>query len=200
MNDNFEDFCNYVQPIINSCSGFIKTDGYMTHFPGTIVIMDADQTFYGIIRIPVIYVFKFTAIINDFMSMKKPEQRIFSNLYFSGWNVKHDALIRAFDLFNGIDNKVQCIYYEPDCYNIDGFTGTVASTSISKINVSTDSSRYIVPSSKAITPLSKGDTASLRIYDYILNPLDYRVKTIRYSVLKKKFKLAIDIFSNILVV
>ena len=83
MNDNFEDFCNYIQPIINSCSGFIKTDGYMVHFPGTIVIMDADQTFYGIIRIPVIYVFKFTAIINDFMSMKKPEQRIFSNLYLS---------------------------------------------------------------------------------------------------------------------
>lgn len=200
MNEDFNDFCNYIQPIINSCSGFIKTDGYMVHFPGTIVIMDADQTFYGIIRIPVIYTFYFTAIINDFMAMKKPEQRIRDNLYFSGWNVKHDALIRAFELFNDIDNKVRCIYYEPDCYNINGFAETITNTGISKINVFTNSSRYLIPSSKAITPLSKGDMASLRIYDYIINPLDNRVKTIRYSVSKKKFKLIVDIFSNILVV
>ena len=55
MNSDFKEFCSYIQPILNSCSGFIKTDGYMTHFPGVIVTMDADQTFYGIIHIPVIY-------------------------------------------------------------------------------------------------------------------------------------------------
>ena len=54
MNDNV-DFCNYVQPIVNGCAGFIKTDGYMTHIPGTIIMMSSDETCCAIIHIPVIY-------------------------------------------------------------------------------------------------------------------------------------------------
>lgn len=200
MSNDFKEFCSYIQPILNSCSGFIKTDGYMTHFPGVIVTMDADQTFYGIIHIPVIYNLYFTCIISDIMAMKKPENQIFENLYFSGNNIKGNTLLRAFELFDNIDSKVRCIYYEPDCYNINGFTTVSAVSSIGSVNVFTASDRYRIPASKAITPLSKGDTASLRIYDYVVNPIDPGVKTIRYSMFKKKFKLAVDVYSNILTI
>ena len=39
-----------------------------------------------------------------------------------------------------------------------------------------------------------------KIYDYVVNPLDTGVKTIRYSMFKKKFKLAVDVYSNILTI
>ena len=198
MNNNFIDFCSYAQPIINSCSGFIKSDGYMTHFPGVIIMMDVDQTFYTIIHIPVIYNLYFTAIISDFMAMKKPEDQIMEKLYFNGWNVKNDYLIRAYGLFDDIDNKVRCVYYEPNCYNINGFESNASKSIIGNVNVFTNDSRFRIPASKAITPLSKGDEASLRIYDYIINPSDNNVKTMRYTFRKKKFKLAVDVYSNIL--
>ena len=84
--------------------------------------------------------------------------------------------------------------------NINGFTTVSAVSSIGSVNVFTASDRYRIPASKAITPLSKGDTASLRIYDCVVNPLDPGVKTIRYSMFKKKFKLAVDVYSNILTI
>ena len=91
MND-YVDFCNYVQPIVNGCAGFIKTDGYMTHIPGTIIMMSADETCCAIIHIPVIYNIYMTSIINTFLAIKTPEyQSIFPRLiYFNGWNIKRD--------------------------------------------------------------------------------------------------------------
>ena len=38
-NNNFAILIERIQPIINSCAGFIKTDGYMTHIPGFILMM-----------------------------------------------------------------------------------------------------------------------------------------------------------------
>ena len=49
------DFFNYIQPIVNGSFGFIKTEGYMTHFPGVIIAMSADETYFGIIHIPKIF-------------------------------------------------------------------------------------------------------------------------------------------------
>ena len=39
-----------------------------------------------------------------------------------------------------------------------------------------------------------------KIYDYINNQYDERIKTIRYSMYKNKFKLTSDTFANIIVV
>lgn len=196
---NLIDFCTYVQPIVNSCAGFIKTDGYMVHVPGLILYMSADEMCCGKIDIPVIFDIYMTSNINTFLALKTPEQQsaMWENIYFVGHNIKRDHLMYYYSIFNNLDTNNRKIYHEPDCYNIPGFDNIVSKTDIGCINVSDGSTNYRVPASKSITSLSKGDLASLTIYDSIGAP---NVKTIRYTMYKKKFKLTIDIYSNILVV
>ena len=73
----------------------------------------------------------------------------------------------------------------------------MASSNISSVIVSDGAGYYIIPASKSITQAAKADTVSLKIYNNPRNPL---VKTVRYTIYKKKFKLPVDIYSNILVV
>lgn len=197
MND-YVDFCNYVQPIVNGCAGFIKTDGYITHIPGTIIMMSADETCCAIIHIPVIYNIYMTSIINTFLAIKTPEyQSIFPRLiYFNGWNIKRDKLLYYCNVFSDIDRTSRCIYSEPDCFNIPGFEDAMNTTSIEHVNVSDGIYNYRIPASKSITAAVKADTISLKIYE---DTSGYgSVKTVRYTIQKKKFKISVDVFSNII--
>lgn len=195
MNQNLKDFFSYVQPILSGSLGFIKTEGYFTHIPGAIVAMSADETYCAIIKIPVIFDVYITAQINTFIQLKTPEVQTLENLYFVGWNVKNRSLMSYFNYYNDIDSILPCIYSEPDCFNIPKFDECMASSSISNVIVTTGTQYYIVSASKSITQASKADTVSLKIYQ---NPENQLIKTVRYTVYKKKFKLPVDIYSNIL--
>lgn len=197
--NNLQEFFSYVQPIVNGCGGFIKSEGYMTHFPGVIVMMSADETTCAIIHIPMIFDVYMTADISRFLQLKEPKDQLLENLYFTGWNIKGQHLMNYYNLYDGIDNKAPCIYSEPDCFNINGFEDAVSNSSIGNVRVSDGSSYYRIPASKSIVPITKSDTVSLRIYNCVYDGL-HHVRTIRYSVFKKKFKLNVDIYSNIIMV
>lgn len=196
INEEAINFCNYIKPILNSCTGFIKSDGYVTHFPGTLVAMNEDETQCCIIKIPVIFNFYMTAIIRKFLSLKSPEE--FSNFeketYFLGWNIKRQNLIRYFEEYSNIDNTCACIYHNPNCYDLNNFSEIVSNVDIGRMNVITCPDQYfMIPVSKSITPLSKSDTVGLRIY----KRSDYQnISTIRYTMFKKKFNLTVDMFMN----
>lgn len=195
MNQDLKEFFKYVQPILSGSLGFIKTEGYFTHIPGVIIAMSSDETYCAIIKIPIIFNVYVTAQINTFIQLKTPEVQTYENLYFVGWNVKNRNLMGYFNYYDGVDNNMPCIYSEPDCFNIPKFDECMSSSSISNVVVTTGTNYYIVPASKSITQVSKADTASLKIYQ---NPENQLIKTVRYTVYKKKFKLPVDIFSNIL--
>jgi len=193
------DFCKYVNPIITSFAGFIRTSGYITHIPGYIIMMSDDESFINIIKIPIIFNIMITARINDLLKLKDENSmmNLFQNTYFLGSNIKCNNSINYFNIYNNIDNKTICIYSEDDCYNINNFSVVSSNTEIGYINVSNGIKNFMVPASKSITNLNK---AGLKIYNYIINQNDNNIKTIRYSLYKNKFKLIADIYSNIIVI
>ena len=196
------DFCKYVNPIITSFAGFIRTSGYVTHIPGYIIMMSDDESFINIIKIPIIFNIMITARINDLLKLKDKNSmmNLFQNTYFLGSNIKCNNSIKYFNIYNNIDNKTICIYSEDDCYNINNFSVVSSNTEIGYINVSNGIKNFMVPASKSITNLNKADKVGLKIYNYIINQNDNNIKTIRYSLYKNKFKLIADIYSNIIVI
>ena len=196
------DFCKYVNPIITSFAGFIRTSGYVTHIPGYIIMMSDDESFINIIKIPIIFNIMITAKINDLLKLKDKNSmmNLFQNTYFLGSNIKCNNSIKYFNIYNNIDNKTICIYSEDDCYNINNFSVVSSNTEIGYINVSNGIKNFMVPASKSITNLNKADKVGLKIYNYIINQNDNNIKTIRYSLYKNKFKLIADIYSNIIVI
>ena len=197
MNQQIIDFFSYVQPIVNGSLGFIKTEGYFTHFPGVIVAMSSDETYCTIIHIPMIFNVYMTAEISTFLQLKTPDVQRLENTYFVGNNIKNTSMMNYFKFYDGIDDRAKCIYSEPDCYNIPGFAECIANSNISSVIVADGSRYYMIPASKSITQAAKGDSVSLKLYD---NPRSPMIKTARYTVYKKKFKLFVDIYSNILIV
>ena len=159
--------------------------------------MSSDETYCAIIHIPVIFNVYMTAQISTFLQLKTPDVQNLENLYFVGYNVKNVSMMNYFNQYNGIDDKAECIYSEPDCFNIPGFEECMANSNISSVIVSDGAKYYVVPASKSITQAAKADTVSLKIYNNHRAPF---VKTVRYTIYKKKFKLPVDIYSNILVV
>lgn len=200
MNQELIDFCKYLQPIVSGCSGFIRTEGFMTHFPGVLILMNMEETYCSIIKLPVIHNVYLTSSINKFLGLKTEEEQsnVIANTYFIGYNIKQMHSFGYYMTYKDID-LVPCIYSEDNCTNIPGFEQASGSSDVGEINVSDGINSYRVPASKIITPINKGDTASLKIYKYIANPSDNNLRTVRYTTIKKKFKLQIDNFSNILV-
>lgn len=196
-NQNLTDFFNYVQPIVSGSLGFIKTEGYMTHFPGVIVAMSADETYCAIIHIPVIFNVYMTSIIGTFLQLKDPEVQKLENTYFVGNNIKNSTMMRYFFEYDNLGSTGVPIYTEPDCYQIPDFDKCIGSSDISNIRVSDGRNYYIIPASRSITQVSKADTVDVKIYN---NPRSNIIKTVRYTVYKKKFKLPVDIYSNIIMV
>lgn len=202
MNDNYIEFCKYINPIITGCAGFIRTTGYIAHIPGYIIMMSEEETFVNIINIPVIFNIVIIAKINDLLKLKEENDmlNILQNTYFLGNNIRYNNLIKYFNLYNSIDNMSNCIYLEDDCYNISGFDERVKNSDIGFINIPYNNRVFMIPASKSITNLNKSDKVSLKIYNYIENIYNNNIKTIKYSVYKNKFKLIVNIFCNIIVV
>ena len=205
MNNSLTNFCSYIQPILNSCLGYIKSDGFFTHIPGYILAMSADETTFAVINIPVIYEIYVTAYIPRFMQLKTPEEQenLFNEVYFTGWNMKRDSLIQYNQKY-GATMSVAPIYEEPNVFNIPNFDQISKQTSIGNVTIFGDNKCYLIPASKSITPISKSDSCSLRLYNCMLNHIDQNqysnIKTLRYTLFKKKFKLNVDIYMNILVI
>lgn len=200
MNTNLIEFYNYIRPIVSGTAGFIRTDGYMLHYPGIIVLMNADESFVSIIKIPVIFDIKLVSIIGDFLKLKTDEEilNLQNNLYFIGWNIKESKLIQYMNDYNVL-NHYQCEFQEDDCYNLQGFTEGMSSSEISFISVPMSDYRvYRIPVSKSITNAAKSDSVSIKIYPYLYNVNDTMIRTVKYTVFKKKFKLNVDIYCNII--
>lgn len=196
-NNNREILIERIQPIINSCAGFIKTDGYMTHIPGFILMMDASESYFSIIRLPFTEYTLILAEINTLMSLKTPDKRADVNiLYFSGNNLVYNKLMSYYKRYNDIDCKSSCVYSSPNCMDLTDFRNAVSESTIGKINVSDGRYNYMIPVSKAITPITKADSVSLNIYNY--NDTLDNIRTVQYIIKKKKFKVTIEIFSNIM--
>ena len=190
------DFFNYIQPIVNGSFGFIKTEGYMTHFPGVIIAMSADETYFGIIHIPMIFDVYMTSEINTFLQLKTPDVQKLENTYFVGNNIKNASMMRYFNKYDTIEVNNLCIYSEPDCYNIPLFDECMGSSNISSVRIADGNNFYVIPASKSITQAAKADTVSLKLYADREYPT---IRTARYTIYKKKFKVFVDIYSNILV-
>lgn len=201
MNDYIE-FCKYIIPIVTGCAGFIRTSGYICHVPGYIVMMSNDESFLNIVKIPIIYNIVISAKINDLLKIKKEEDMInlMQNIYYLGNNIKYNSMMQYLGIYTNIDNYSKCIYSEDDCFNIPGFIEQTSNSDIGYVNVSNGIRNFMIPAAKSITNLNKSDKVGLKIYDYINNQYDERIKTIRYSMYKNKFKLTSDIFANIIVV
>lgn len=199
---NYIELCKYINPIITSYAGFIRTTGYITHIPGYIIMMSDDESFISIIKIPIIFNIVFVAKINDLLKLKEENNmlNLLNLTYFLGSNIILDKMINYWNIYNDIDNKCNCIYSEDDCYNIDNFSIMSSNTNIGFINVSNGIKNFMIPASKSITNLNKADKVSLRLYNYINNQNNESIKTIRYILYKNKFKLVADIYTNILVV
>lgn len=202
MENNYIEFCKYIIPIITGCAGFIRTTGYVAHVPGFIIMMSDDETFINIVKIPIIFNIVLSAKINDLLKIKEEQDmlNVVQNTYFLGNNIKYASMINYLGIYTNIDNLTDCIYSEDNCYNIEFFDNASKMTSIEYINVSNQYQNFMIPASKSITNLNKADKVGLKIYNYINNPCDNRIKTIRYSMYKNKFKLISDIFANIIVV
>ncbi len=199
MNNNLIEFYNYIRPIVSGCAGFIRTDGYMLHYPGVIVLMNADESFVSIIKIPVIFDIKLVSIIGEFLKLKTDEEilNMYNRLYFTGWNLKEFSLVKYMNDYN-ILNQYQCEFQEDDCFNLSGFTEGMSNSEISFISIPKNEYRvYRIPVSKAITNVAKSDSVSIKIYKYLWSN-DDMLRTVRYTVFKKKFKLNIDIYCNII--
>lgn len=194
----YVDMCEYLQPLVNSCSGFIKTKGYITHIPGVVLLMSADETFFSIINIPVIFNITFTANINKFLFNKEEElqKNILSNTYFLGNNQVYMKMIRYYDMYRNATYNT--IYHNDNCLDIPGYYDGVIQSDIKMMNIITINNRFMVPVSKAITPLNKGDECSITIYDYIYQDIIGDKATVKYQLYKKKFKIMVEIFFNIL--
>ena len=193
MKDSIIDFFNYIQPIINACAGFIKTDGYMMYKNGVLIMMDSEEMYCSIIILPIVHDISITAKINTFMSLKTDEDRCnyLSLLYFTGWNIKEMKLQTYFLRYSDL-SKYKCVYNEPNCYNINGFDEAVGKSTIDNVKIVNDYRFYIIPVSRAITPLTKQDRLSIYIYN------DTITNILHYSMYKKKFNIVVNIYCNII--
>ena len=194
------EFCKYIQTVVSGCAGFIRTQGFMWHQPGVIIMMNADETVVSIIRIPIVYDIRLVANINTLRNIKeeKDMENLFDNVYSPGLNIKGNRLQKYLLDYGNINEAGRCIYSEDDCHNIPGFDNNLASSDIHYLNIVDGDKFYTVPVSKAFTPVSKPDSCGIKVYDYIYDMNNTNIKTLQYNVYKKKFKLNIEIFCNIL--
>ena len=210
-------FCHYVTPLISGCSGFIRTEGYVTFIPGYILMMSWDETFY--VEIPIEdpryskFVFGIPATdINSWICINnrlKKENLPFDyldicrSIYFLGSNIKRDHLVYYHNLYSTINTK-KLLYSEDDCNNIPNFEMYSNNIEISNINIiDYNGTKCRIPCSKVITPGVKGDHVSLNIYDYIYNDnpdmISNLARTFQYICYRKKLKTIAYVYGNILI-
>ena len=198
-----KEFLNYIQPIASGCFGYTRTDGYMTHIPGYILASDEYGYYFYIVQIPVIYDLQFTARIGDIIKCKDfqgSKEDFYKFIYFTGYNIPGMKNVSNLNFYNQfINDNSNIIYSEDNCMLNPDFEKVSSVTGIFAMNVSNGKDFFRIPIGKSVINMSKGDACSLKIYNYLKGNED-RLKTARYTLYKKKLKLNIEIFTNILVV
>ena len=193
--EKFLEFCNYIQPIVNSCAGFIKTDGDFVHVMGNIILESADGCFLNVIDLPVSYNYRMTGKCNVLLSAKEEADKmnLVKNLeYYGSWSKSQEMLYLFNQYYNMISTGYSIVYSEDDAYNIPGFGEAVSSINYSMIPVvDWNQNMHMLSVSKSIIPLNKGDTCKVLIYDKRDG-----IYTTEYRVYKKKFKLYMSIYYN----
>ena len=187
------EFVEYIQSIVKSCAGFIRTDGNFLHVPGSIFMMSDDNTVVSMIDIPVKNDIVFGGNINTFLKIDGIESLDDLNrkLYFIGSNILMDRLRTSYGLYNHIfSNKIPA-EVEDDCNIIPEFETASQSPDMVPIKyIGKNGNRYILYVSKWLLPMNKGDSCGLKIYE------NYELLTICYPIHKKKLKLDVNIIYN----
>lgn len=190
--NTFEEFVIYLQSIIKSCAGFIKTDGNFLHVPGSIFMMSDDHTVVSIINIPVKNDIVFGGNINTFLNLEKIDciEKLTSMLYFIGSNILVKRLESIYNLYISIINRFP-LEVEDDCNMIPGFEEASQLPDMNPIKyIGKNGIKYILYIAKWLLPMNKGDTCGMYIYP------NYELITTCYKIHKKKLKLDINIMYN----
>lgn len=191
--NNIVEFVTYVQSIVKSCAGFIKTEGVFIHLPGTIVMRSYDASVLSVINIPIVYNHIFGGVINTFLNLKEDSEKenVDNGLYYIGRNIDLSNLEKTYGVYHAIMNNHQCISKEDDCFLIPGFIEASSSTEMSPLLYTGEGYRnFIVYVAKWLLPINKGDGCSLRLYK------NNDVHLVRFIVHKKKLNLDINIMYN----
>lgn len=194
------EFCDYIQPIVNGCGGFIKTVGDFAHFPGCLILQSNDISFLSIIELPKYYSIRISGKCNTLLSLKEDllKINIIDKLaYLGNFNKYHEMLNnynKYYDLTTNSNNII--VLSIDDMYAVNGFEEMSKSTDISHIMLTDyEGINHIIYVSKIITPLVKGDTCKFILYKNIIN----NIYTVEYRIYKKKFKLNMSVFFNIII-
>ena len=189
---------NYARPIVSACSGFTKTDGFMVwEANGTLSILSNDKGWLyvvtGLRPTPV----NLACNVIKFARTKDDPNNLINNTNTLGDNIISREVLNFKNKYSPyILNQIESIF-ETDMFEMDGFDDAIqrkASQSIPSLKFCDKYGRNMVYASKSITPLNKGDTAKLYIYDDV-SGFD-NVSVFKQVVHKKKYNININIISR----
>jgi len=177
----------YLVPIVKGCSGFIKSQGYMTVENDHLILMSFDRSHITIVQINPLNLI-FAAEIKSFINCKDDPESFITKTYSLGNYQLYCEMSEKYKQYWRVlvDNKP--IYSEIDMYNIEGFANEILSNKISWIIFNDGMTKYKTPVSKWITQLNKGETCSLNIYDI------YKDNTRLFNYIIHKNKLKVDAY------
>lgn len=187
------EFVEYVQSIVKSCAGFIKTDGNFLHVPGTIYMISDDCTVLSKVNIPLLNQTVFGGNINTFLKISSPEdmENITRSLYPLGNNLLMQRMIEQCGRYDAVLSLAP-IEYEEDCTLIPYFDELSQDGEMNPLKYMGGTGQYILYISKWLLPMNKGDLCKLSIYN------NGELKTVCFTVHKKKMKLDVQIMYNII--
>lgn len=190
--DNQKDIFEYLAPIVNSCSGFIKTEGYVLAKYNDIIFMSSDGCVLSFTETNTVVSPTVFAKSRTFLGCNKEPENFINNTYTIGNNLimnNMDDLYRKYRDFIMNNNP---IYSYNDIISNNIFSqaiGKKASDGISWFSIPVSDTGYQIkiPVSKILTPLNKSDKCNLHIY------IDGQFYIPRYEIYKKKFNLTFNV-------
>ena len=181
--DNQKDIFEYLAPIVNSCSGFIKTEGYVLAKYNNIIFMSSDGCVLSFTETNTVVSPTIFAKSRTFLGCSKDPENFINNTYTIGNNL--------------IMNNMEDLYNTPIYSYNDIVSNSIFSQAIGKkasdgiswftIPVSDTGYQIKIPVSKILTPLNKSDKCNLHIY------IDGQFYIPRYEIYKKKFNLTFNV-------
>lgn len=187
MMTNIVDIYNYLYPIVSS-SGFIKSNGYMVVQYDTLIMISEDYSVMSIVKINPVQLL-YIGNIHSFITCKSNNtiDNWLVNTYFLGSTLKYYSIL---DIYNRYCNiSLPIIYSEDNMSNIPDFDRVVKLNNPEWLSLS---NRLKLSVCKAITPVNKGDSVGVIVYD------NYDSYIVQYNLYKKKLNNTIYIYMRIL--